>query len=58
MNEIVKARSLSAKCENEYNRKHFPNNEVMDQQGYSERYGLQTEAYDGLSEKEIWGGEK
>ena len=55
MNELFNVKSLSKKCEREYIKRFFPNNEVLNFDEYADEYNLKTVAYNQLGDQEIWG---
>jgi len=55
MNELFNARSLSKNCKEEYTRRFFPNNEVLNFKDYADKQGLKTYSYKDLESEEIWG---
>lgn len=55
MNELFNVKSLCKKCEKEYNRKFFPNNNLLERDDYTREYNLKSFKYNELSNQEIWG---
>ncbi len=55
MNELFNTKSLGKRCEKEYNRRYFPNSQLLSADEYSDEYNLHTVKYKELENEEIWG---
>ncbi len=55
MNELFKCKSLSKKCEQEYNNRYFPNCKLLNRDEYSEEFNLKTVKYNDLENHDFMG---
>ncbi len=55
MNEVFNAKSLAKRCEKEYIRSYFPNNDALSVEEYVNEYGLSVFDYNDIGNHEIWG---